>query len=158
MQNTSKIDKADERAIALASSSRLEETKSRASLIRKEPRSSPLARKSFRTSPGIKLRPNSPKISSKKIQSYAQKSQSPTCFKSWNRSIVESFAVVKSSLDPQRDFKDSMIEMIVENNIRSSKELEHLLACYLSLNSNKYSDLIIKAFEQIWVDMTNPCL
>ncbi|KAB2050605.1 hypothetical protein ES319_A13G257900v1 [Gossypium barbadense] len=120
------------------------------------PRSSPLVRKSLGT-PGIKLRANSPKIASKKIQAaYARKSMSPCRYlKFRNRSIAESLAVVKSSLDPQRDFRDSMVEMIVENNIRSSKELEDLLACYLSLNSNQYHDLIIKAFEQIWFDMTN---
>ncbi|XWS74435.1 hypothetical protein CRYUN_Cryun02cG0215900 [Craigia yunnanensis] len=159
--------KADEFTKLMRSSSRLEETKARKSLsvkmvkeesirTQKEPRSSPLVRKSFANSPGIKLRANSPKIASKKIQAYARKSISPcTYLNSRNRSIAESFAVVKSSLDPQRDFRDSMVEMIVENNMRDSKDLEDLLACYLSLNSNLYHDLIIKAFEQIWLDMTN---
>jgi uncharacterized protein (TIGR01568 family) len=63
--------------------------------------------------------------------------------------------VVKFSVDPQRDFKDSMVEMIVENNIRGSKDLEDLLACYLSLNSKEYHYIIVKAFEQIWFDMTD---
>lgn len=65
----------------------------------------------------------------------------------------DSFAIVKASFDPERDFRDSMMEMIVENNIRASKDLEELLACYLSLNSNQYHGLIIKAFEQIWFNM-----
>ncbi|OMP02316.1 hypothetical protein COLO4_11197 [Corchorus olitorius] len=113
---------------------------------------SPHGRKSISNSPGIKLRANSPRIASKKIQAYARKS---TVSSSRNRSISESLAVVKSSFDPQRDFRDSMVEMIVENNIRASKDLEDLLACYLSLNSKQYHDLIIKAFEQIWLDLTN---
>ncbi|WMV51785.1 hypothetical protein MTR67_045170 [Solanum verrucosum] len=85
---------------------------------------------------GVKLRTNSPRITtnSKKIQ--------------------ESFAVVKSSRNPQKDFRESMVEMIVENNIRTSKDLEELLACYLSLNSDEYHDLIIKVFKQIWFDIT----
>ncbi|KAL8516435.1 hypothetical protein ACS0TY_014915 [Phlomoides rotata] len=62
----------------------------------------------------------------------------------------ESLAVVKASFDPEKDFKDSMMEMIVENNIRESKDLEDLLASYLSLNHNQYHHHIIKAFEQIW--------
>ena len=70
-----------------------------------------------------------------------------------NSGFPKGFAVVKSSLDPQRDFRESMVEMIVENNIRASKDLENLLACYLSLNSREYHDLIVKAFEQIWYDM-----
>jgi uncharacterized protein (TIGR01568 family) len=72
-----------------------------------------------------------------------------------NKTLSESFAVVKFSVDPQRDFKDSMVEMIVENNIRGSKDLEDLLACYLSLNSKEYHYIIVKAFEQIWFDMTD---
>ncbi|XP_051131700.1 transcription repressor OFP1-like [Andrographis paniculata] len=63
------------------------------------------------------------------------------------------FAVVKASVDPQRDFRESMVEMIVQNQIRVSKDLEDLLACYLSLNSNQYHQFIINAFEQIWFNM-----
>ncbi|KAL8168074.1 hypothetical protein V2J09_009573 [Rumex salicifolius] len=61
----------------------------------------------------------------------------------------ESMAVVKSSTDPERDFRESMVEMIVENEIRAAKDLEELLACYLSLNSVEYHRLIIQAFKQI---------
>jgi uncharacterized protein (TIGR01568 family) len=64
-------------------------------------------------------------------------------------------AVVKSSFDPQKDFRESMMEMIVENNIKASKDLEDLLACYLSLNSDEYHDLIIKVFKQIWFDLSD---
>ncbi|GLT68300.1 hypothetical protein SLA2020_405460 [Shorea laevis] len=63
---------------------------------------------------------------------------------------LENFAVVKCSFDPGKDFRDSMIEMIVEKKISRPEELEELLACYLSLNSDEYHDLIIKAFRQVW--------
>ncbi|TMW83134.1 hypothetical protein EJD97_002795 [Solanum chilense] len=70
------------------------------------------------------------------------------------RSVGEkSYAVVKSSKNPQKDFKESMVEMIVKNNIKTSKDLEELLACYLSLNSHHYHHLIIKVFKQIWFDL-----
>ncbi|KAK0598465.1 hypothetical protein LWI29_034919 [Acer saccharum] len=123
----------------------------------KQHRTSPVIRKSSSNSTGIKLRPNSPRIARKKIQAYSRKSISPNkkYVNSQKRSLSESFIVVKSSIDPQKDFRDSMEEMIMENNIRNSKDLEDLLACYLSLNSNEYHDLIVKAFEQIWFDMTN---
>lgn len=71
------------------------------------------------------------------------------------KSISQSFAVVKASSNPQKDFRDSMVEMIIENNIRASKDLEDLLACYLSLNSDEYHDVIVKVFEQIWFDLTD---
>ncbi|KAM7255960.1 hypothetical protein ACFE04_011701 [Oxalis oulophora] len=110
-------------------------------------------------SPGIKLRPNSPRIASKKMQACARKSvsSSNTSVKSKKKkkslSMTDSFAVVKSSVDPEKDFRESMMEMIMENNIRETKDLEELLACYLQLNSSEYHDIIVKAFEQIWFDI-----
>ena len=121
---------------------------------KRERKTSPVARISSANSTGIKLRVNSPKLASKKVQAYARRSvSSNACKASMNSGFPKGFAVVKSSLDPQRDFRESMVEMIVENNIRASKDLENLLACYLSLNSREYHDLIVKAFEQIWYDM-----
>ncbi|KAL2333061.1 hypothetical protein Fmac_014274 [Flemingia macrophylla] len=128
--------------------------KEESSRTKRERKTSPIARISSANSTGIRLRVNSPKLASKKVQAYARRSvSSKTCKASVNTGFPEGFAVVKSSLDPQRDFRESMVEMIVENNIRASKDLENLLACYLSLNSREYHDLIVKAFEQIWYDM-----
>ncbi|KAF6143091.1 hypothetical protein GIB67_041159 [Kingdonia uniflora] len=116
-------------------------------------------RSSVGSAGGVKLRAkaNSPRIASKKIQAYGRKSVSSSNLSSKTRrkNISDSFAIVKSSVDPQRDFRESMLEMIVENNIRASKDLEELLACYLSLNSSEYHDLIVKVFEQIWFDLTD---
>lgn len=64
--------------------------------------------------------------------------------------------MVKASVDPRRDFKESMEEMIAENNIRASKDLEELLACYLCLNSDEYHAVIINVFKQIWLDLNLP--
>lgn len=98
---------------------------------------------------GIKIRANSPKLAaSKKIITEKKKKKKKALLFS-----DSSFAVVKASIDPQKDFRESMMEMIVENNIRASKDLEELLACYLSLNSDEYHELIIKAFEQIWFNL-----
>ncbi|KAL5732184.1 hypothetical protein ACHQM5_004832 [Ranunculus cassubicifolius] len=69
------------------------------------------------------------------------------------RPPLESLAVKKNSFDPQKDFKDSMMEIIVERGIRKPEELENLLACYLSLNSDEYHDHIVKAFRQVWLDL-----
>ncbi|KAE9622291.1 hypothetical protein Lal_00036991 [Lupinus albus] len=90
----------------------------------------------------LRVRINSPRVRSRKSVSSAAAGG--------RRSLSDSFAIVKSSLNPQRDFRESMMEMIEKNNIRSSKDLEDLLACYLSLNSDEYHDLIIKVFKQIW--------
>ncbi|WVY92407.1 hypothetical protein V8G54_031495 [Vigna mungo] len=116
-------------------------SKEESSRTKRDRKTSPVSRISSANSTGIRLRVNSPKLASKKGKA------------SVDTGFPEGFAVVKSSLDPQRDFRESMVEMIVENNIRASKDLENLLACYLSLNSREYHDLIVKAFEQIWYDM-----
>ncbi|OMO94034.1 hypothetical protein COLO4_16554 [Corchorus olitorius] len=117
---------------------------------------SPVVRKFSVNSPGgVRLRINSPKIANRKIQSHGRKSVSSSSSSSSRKSLSESFAVVKSSFDPQKDFRESMVEMIMENNIRASKDLEDLLACYLSLNSDEYHDLIIKVFKQIWFDLSD---
>ncbi|CAO2177740.1 unnamed protein product [Urochloa humidicola] len=68
--------------------------------------------------------------------------------------LAESFAVVKSSRDPRRDFRESMEEMIAENGIRSAADLEDLLACYLALNAAEYHDLIVEVFEHIWLTLS----
>lgn len=100
-------------------------------------------------SPGLRLRTNSPRIASRKIQALARKSVSSSS-RRVRGSLSESFAVVKTSVDPQRDFRESMMEMILANNLRASKDLEDLLACYLQLNSDEYHELIVEVFKQIW--------
>ncbi|KAM1045594.1 hypothetical protein ACFX2A_037401 [Malus domestica] len=73
------------------------------------------------------------------------------------RTGLNSFAVVKCSFDPQKDFRDSMVEMVVEKKITQPEDLEELLACYLTLNSDEYHDLIIKVFRQVWFDLNQTC-
>ncbi|KAI4307553.1 hypothetical protein L6164_030727 [Bauhinia variegata] len=150
LRNSSKLD----HHLPAQRSLSVKTSKEESTKTQRERKLSPLARKSSTNSTGIRLRVHSPKLASRKVQAYARRSVSSNASKaSGNTSFPEGFAVVKSSLDPQRDFRESMVEMIVENNIRASKDLEDLLACYLSLNSSEYHDLIVKAFEQIWFDM-----
>ncbi|KAK7306490.1 hypothetical protein VNO77_44435 [Canavalia gladiata] len=68
--------------------------------------------------------------------------------------VLDSFAVIKCSLDPKQDFRDSMIEMITENQISKPGEMEELLTYYLTLNADEHHDLIIKVFRQVWFDMS----
>lgn len=71
-----------------------------------------------------------------------------------SRTNFDSFAVVKNSFDPQQDFRDSMAEMIIDKGIRRPEELEELLACYLTLNNDGYRNIIIKAFQQVWLELS----
>ncbi|XP_010921121.1 transcription repressor OFP2-like [Elaeis guineensis] len=102
----------------------------------------------------IKVRASSPRLGNKKLQAHrSQKTVGLKAAMQQRKGLMESIVVVKSSLDPRWDFRESMVEMIIENNLRTSKDLEELLACYLSLNSKEYHDVIIEVFEQIWFDL-----
>ncbi|KAJ0250780.1 Transcription repressor OFP4 [Hirschfeldia incana] len=103
-------------------------------------------RRSSSNSPRIKIKACSPRV-----QVSARRSKS----RSQSKQVLESFAVIKSSLDPKKDFRESMMEMIEENNIRASQDLRELLACYLSLNPKEYHDLILKVFVQVWLEVIN---
>ena len=106
------------------------------------------------TSPaGVRLRLRSPRISTRKTASSGGARITGT---SATASSRRSRAVVKASVDPRRDFKESMEEMIAENKIRESKDLEELLACYLCLNSDEYHHIIINVFKQICLDLNLP--
>lgn len=64
--------------------------------------------------------------------------------------VEESVAVVKKSQNPHRDFKRSMLEMILERQIFEAEDLEELLLCFLSLNSRQYHGVIVQAFSEVW--------
>ncbi|CAM8970742.1 unnamed protein product [Rhodiola kirilowii] len=68
-----------------------------------------------------------------------------------------SVTVVKSSANPESDFKESMLEMIVENNIANLDGLEELLVSYLVLNSDEFHQVIVSVFKDIVIGLfTNP--
>lgn len=62
----------------------------------------------------------------------------------------ESVAVEKDSDDPYLDFRQSMLQMILEKEIYSKDDLKELLNCFLQLNSPHYHGVIVRAFTEIW--------
>ncbi|XP_074275265.1 transcription repressor OFP7 [Silene latifolia] len=64
--------------------------------------------------------------------------------------VRESYAVVKRSDDPYNDFWRSMAEMVVEKNMFERKDMQELLRCFLSLNSESLHGVIVAAFVDIW--------
>ncbi|KAK1437546.1 hypothetical protein QVD17_03340 [Tagetes erecta] len=59
-------------------------------------------------------------------------------------------AIAKDSNDPYEDFKASMVDMIVEEGIFGVEELEKLVECFVSLNSEEYHKVIFDVFAEIW--------
>jgi uncharacterized protein (TIGR01568 family) len=75
---------------------------------------------------------------------------------------LEGLAVVRRTRDPQRAFRESMVEMIASAGGAGAAaapprpaELERLLACYLSLNADEHHDCIVKVFRQVWFEYVN---
>ncbi|KAL5729258.1 hypothetical protein ACHQM5_002233 [Ranunculus cassubicifolius] len=64
--------------------------------------------------------------------------------------VEESVAIVKRSTNPYDDFRTSMVEMIIEKQIFSAKDLEKLLQCFLSLNSPHHHRIIVEVFTEVW--------
>nr|GMD87975.1 transcription repressor OFP8-like [Ipomoea batatas] len=67
------------------------------------------------------------------------------------------FAVVKRSSDPYGDFRASMLEMILEKQMFGAKDLEKLLECFLSLNSDHHHGVIIHVFTEICEALFSTC-
>ncbi|GMI97277.1 ARABIDOPSIS THALIANA OVATE FAMILY PROTEIN 6, ovate family protein 6 [Hibiscus trionum] len=63
--------------------------------------------------------------------------------------ILNSIPVVKDSNDPYKDFRHSMLQMIVEKRIDSEDDLDELLRCFLELNSRCHHRVIVEAFTEI---------
>uniref|UniRef100_A0A6V7QW92 Transcription repressor n=1 Tax=Ananas comosus var. bracteatus TaxID=296719 RepID=A0A6V7QW92_ANACO len=66
------------------------------------------------------------------------------------KKVEEGVAVVKESSDPYIDFRDSMMQMIVEMEMYSWEDLRDLLHRFLALNSPYHHHLILRAFAEIW--------
>jgi uncharacterized protein (TIGR01568 family) len=100
--------------------------------------------------------PSSPRLRSRRghIRSSGFRVSSP-CTGRRRRTAKRSYPVVLASMDPYRDFRESMVEMIVENNVRGSEALGNLLECYLSLNSREYHGIITEVFRGIWLQVTD---
>ncbi|KAK6944091.1 Ovate protein family, C-terminal [Dillenia turbinata] len=62
----------------------------------------------------------------------------------------ESVAVEKDSDDPYLDFRQSMLQMILEKEIYAKDDLRELLNCFLQLNSPYHHEIIVRAFTEIW--------
>ncbi|KAK7396740.1 hypothetical protein VNO78_17898 [Psophocarpus tetragonolobus] len=66
------------------------------------------------------------------------------------RAGKEGVPVEKDSDDPYLDFRHSMLQMILENEIYSKQDLRELLNCFLQLNSPHHHGVIVRAFTEIW--------
>ncbi|CAM8952493.1 unnamed protein product [Rhodiola kirilowii] len=79
---------------------------------------------------------------------------SSSCSSGKRMTLLESsVTVVKSSDNPESEFKESMMEMIVENNITDLDGLEELLISFLVLNSDEFHEIIVTVFKHIVIGL-----
>ncbi|TKY53138.1 Transcription repressor OFP6 [Spatholobus suberectus] len=82
--------------------------------------------------------------------SSSQLRDSAKSVRGFGRTGSEGVAVEKDSDDPYLDFRHSMLQMILENEIYSKDDLRELLNCFLQLNSPDHHGVIVRAFTEIW--------
>ncbi|KAI0497324.1 hypothetical protein KFK09_020547 [Dendrobium nobile] len=75
--------------------------------------------------------------------------------KPWS-AAAESVPVVKETSEPYADFRESMVQMIVENDLYAWDDLNDLLHRFLSLNSPRHHNLILHAFADLWSGVFSP--
>ncbi|XP_062208673.1 transcription repressor OFP8-like [Phragmites australis] len=68
----------------------------------------------------------------------------------YGRVAMESVPVAVDSAEPYEDFRESMVQMVVEKEIYAWDDLNDLLHQFLSLNSPRHHPLILHAFADLW--------
>ncbi|KAL0916568.1 hypothetical protein M5K25_014092 [Dendrobium thyrsiflorum] len=63
--------------------------------------------------------------------------------------VIILVAMDKSSYEPRRDFKESMMEVITSKGLEEPKELRSLLNCYISMNPGEQRQAILEAFHEV---------
>jgi len=62
--------------------------------------------------------------------------------------LIDSIAVEKESKEPYEDFRNSILQMILEREICSENDLQELLECFLQLNAKCHHHIIVEAFME----------
>ncbi|XP_052203370.1 probable transcription repressor OFP9 [Diospyros lotus] len=63
--------------------------------------------------------------------------------------FVVMVAMEKASYDPREDFRESIEEMIMANQLYEPNDLRRLLNCYVSMNSDEYRSVILEVFHEV---------
>ncbi|XP_010543823.1 PREDICTED: transcription repressor OFP6-like [Tarenaya hassleriana] len=83
-------------------------------------------------------------------------SSSSSTVRRLRRAVGDGVAVEKDSDDPYLDFRQSMLHMILENEIYSKDDLRELLSRFLRLNAPFHHSVILRAFTDIWDGVFRP--
>lgn len=73
------------------------------------------------------------------------------------KKFVIMMAMEKSSCNPREDFRVSMKQMIVVNQICEAKDLRRLLSHYVTMNPEEFRCVILEVFHQVCTDLFVYC-
>ncbi|PNT73242.1 transcription repressor OFP8 [Brachypodium distachyon] len=79
-----------------------------------------------------------------------QQEQEEAAAAAYGRVARESVPVAVESAEPYEDFRESMVQMVVEKEIYAWDDLNDLLHQFLTLNSPRHHPLILHAFADLW--------
>ncbi|PKA51485.1 hypothetical protein AXF42_Ash002850 [Apostasia shenzhenica] len=65
------------------------------------------------------------------------------------RRMIILVAMGKRSYEPRRDFRESMMQVIVAKGLEEAEELRSLLNCYISVNPREQRQAILEAFHEV---------
>jgi uncharacterized protein (TIGR01568 family) len=103
-------------------------------------------------SPVNKRQPASSKRKQKKKQYYVEKN--PAEAEEQEEGV--GLAVEKDSSDPRADFRESMVQMVVETGLCSWDDLRCMLRRLLALNSPRHHAAILTAFAELCAQLASP--
>ncbi|RZC61787.1 hypothetical protein C5167_023526 [Papaver somniferum] len=76
---------------------------------------------------------------------------------SYSTKSIVMVALDKYSYDPREDIRESMVEVIMSNQIEEARDLRKLLNCYISMNSAEYRSIILEVFHEVCTNIFMYC-
>jgi uncharacterized protein (TIGR01568 family) len=101
------------------------------------------------------MQPASAKRKQKKRHSYVEK-RAATAAEAEPEPEDVGLAVEKDSSDPRADFRESMVQMVVETGLCSWDDLRCMLRRLLALNSPRHHAAILTAFAELCAQLASP--
>ncbi|MCL7027663.1 hypothetical protein MKW94_001288 [Papaver nudicaule] len=103
------------------------------------------------------IRERSMRIDKLRNEGLRKKKRSKERLSIYSTKSIVMVALDKYSYDPREDFRESMVEVIMMNQIEEARDLRKLLNCYISMNSAEYRSMILQVFHEVCTNIFMYC-
>ncbi|KAI3969251.1 hypothetical protein MKW92_015144 [Papaver armeniacum] len=103
------------------------------------------------------IRDRSTRIDKLRNEGLRKTSRSKVRLDSYSTKSIVMVALDKYSYDPGEDIRESMVEVIMSNQIEEARDLRKLLNCYISMNSAEYRSIILEVFHEVCTNIFMYC-